>query len=92
MNFYDMDFGPLPLYTIDPPAFEEPEKPMRFDEMKRLSSELSKGIPQVRIDFYENNSGIYFGEMTFFHGGGFSEIHPKEWNLKMGDWIKLPNK
>lgn len=92
MNFYDMDFGPLPLYTKDPPAFEEPEKPMRFDEMKRLSSELSKGIPQVRVDFYENDSGIYFGEMTFFHGGGFSEIHPKEWNLKMGDWIKLPNK
>lgn len=91
MNFYDMDFEPLPLYTKDPPAFEDPEKPMSFEEMKRLSSELSKGIPQVRVDFYENDTGIYFGEMTFFHGGGFSEVHPKEWNLKMGDWIKLPN-
>ena len=90
MNFYNMDFEPLPLYTKDPPAYDNPPKPKRFEEMKSLSSKLSIGIPQVRVDFYENDTALYFGEMTFFHGGGLSEIHPKEWNVKMGDWIKLP--
>jgi hypothetical protein len=90
MNFYNMDFEPLPLYTKDPPAYDNPPKPKRFEEMKSLSSKLSRGIPQVRVDFYENDTALYFGEMTFFHGGGLSEIHPKEWNVKMGDWIKLP--
>lgn len=89
-NFYNMDFEPLPLYTKDPPAFDNPPKPKRFEEMRSLSSELSRGIPQVRVDFYENDMALYFGEMTFFHGGGLSEVHPKEWNIKMGDWIKLP--
>lgn len=90
MNFYNMDFEPLPLYTKDPPAFDNPPKPKRFEEMESLASKLSSGIPQVRVDFYENDTGLFFGEMTLYHGGGLSEVHPKEWNIKMGDWIKLP--
>lgn len=90
MNFYDMDYSPLPLYTRDPPAFIEPEKPKNFEEMKRLAALLSEGVPHVRVDFYENGGAVLFGEMTFYHMGGFSEIHPKEWNLLMGDWIEVP--
>ena len=89
-NFYDMDFNPLLIYTKDPPAFESPEKPARFEKMKTMASKLSKGIPQIRVGFYENDNSIYFGEMTFSHAGGFAEVHPREWNLRMGDWIKLP--
>lgn len=91
-NYYDMDYSPLPLYTRDPPAFIEPSKPQNFEQMKVLAAKLSEGIPHVRVDFYENNGKVLFGEMTFFHMGGFSEIHPKEWNLLMGDWIRLPRK
>ena len=75
-NFYDMDYSPLPLYTRDPPAFIEPSKPQNFEQMKVLAAKLSEGIPHVRVDFYENNGKVLFGEMTFFHMGGFSEIHP----------------
>lgn len=89
-NFYDMDYNPLPLHTRYPPAFVHPEKPRCFEEMKVLAAKLSEGIPQVRVDFYESGDQLLFGEMTFFHGGGFSEVHPKEWNMKMGDWITLP--
>ncbi|MBR3411524.1 MAG: hypothetical protein IKG81_02420 [Bacteroidales bacterium] len=92
MNFYDMDYSPLPLYTRDPPALIEPERPQNFEEMKLLAAKLSEGIPHVRVDFYENRGKVLFGEMTFFHMGGFSEVHPREWNLLMGDWIKLPRK
>lgn len=92
MDFFDMDYCRLPLYTVDPPAFFPPSKPNGFEEMKGFAALLSQNIPQVRVDFYENEEGVFFGEMTFYHSTGFSEIHPMEWNQKMGEWIKLPKK
>ena len=91
-DFYDMNYRKLPLYTKDPPALVEPSKPCCFAEMRNYARSLSEGIPQVRVDFYEVDGFVYFGEMTFYHSTGFSEVHPKEWNLKMGEWIKLPEK
>ena len=60
--------------------------------MKELAVVLSKNIPELRVDFYEVNNKIYFGELTFFDGSGFDKIEPKEWDKKLGDWIKLPQK
>ena len=59
--------------------------------MKELASKLSKGLPEVRMDFYDVNGKVYFGEFTFFHWGGLMPFEPREWDLKFGDWIKLPN-
>lgn len=39
--------------------------PKHFDYMKQLCSELGKGIPFVRIDFYEAHDKVYLGEFTF---------------------------
>lgn len=89
-NYFDMDFKPLPLYSRDPPAWTLPPKPARFDQMKHLAALLSEGIPHVRVDFYDTTQALLFGEMTFYHMGGFSPIRPPEWNLQMGNWIKLP--
>ena len=69
-----------------------PEKPVCFEEMKELAAKLSIGIPQARIDFYEVNGKVYFGEITFFHWGGMKPFDPEEWDYKFGEWIKLPNK
>lgn len=60
--------------------------------MKLLASKLSAGIPHVRVDFYQVENKIYFGEMTFFHFSGFQPIIPNEWDFKIGSWLKLPNK
>lgn len=65
-------------------------KPSCFEEMKDLASKLSKGIPQVRVDFYEVDGKVYFGELTFFHHGGIVPFYPEEWNYTFGSWIKLP--
>ena len=58
--------------------------------MKELASVLSKGIPHVRVDFYEVNEQVYFGELTFYHWGGAMPFEPEEWDYKFGQWIKLP--
>jgi hypothetical protein len=67
-----------------------PEKPRQFDEMKRLAAELSRGIPHVRTDFYEVDGKVFFGELTFFHGSGLLSFDPEEWDIRLGEWITLP--
>ena len=91
-DFFDMDFNHLPIRMQAPPSKVLPEKPKQFDKLKELASILSQGIPQVRVDFYVVNNRIYFGEMTFYHCGGMVTVQPHEWNVKMGNMIKLPNK
>ena len=91
-DFFDMDFNHLP-FTIDHDMAEvTPEKPQCFDEMKELAAKLSAETPQLRVDFYEVDGRVYFGEMTFFHCSGLAPFHPEEWDKTFGDWVKLPEK
>lgn len=88
-DFFDMDFNHLDIVNIHPQSGKEIKRPEMFEEMKKIAAQLSKGMSHVRIDLYELNGKIYFGEYTFFHGGGFSLFHPLDWENKMGDWIDL---
>ncbi len=91
-DFYDWDFHHLPFTNGHPNADVTPNKPESFEEMKRLAEKLSKGIPHVRIDFYDINGKVYFGEMTFFHWSGMKPFVPEEWDYTFGSWIVLPEK
>lgn len=90
-DFYDMDFNHLPFTNGHPNALKRIEKPKGFEEMKKLSAMLSVNIPHVRVDFYDIDGKIYFGEMTFFHWSGIVPFEPFEWDRKFGDLIKLPD-
>ena len=89
-DFFDVDYNRLPFKQGHPNAKVLPEKPQCFDEMKELAAKLSKGIPHVRVDFYEVNGKVYFGELTFFHFCGLVPFEPEEWDFKLGSWIELP--
>ena len=91
-NFYDMDFNHLPFTNGHENATREVKKPKGFEEMKRLAGVLSQGLPHVRVDFYDINGKVYFGEMTFYHWSGFMPFEPEEWDYKFVEWIKLPAK
>lgn len=89
-DFFDMEFNHLP-FTIDHDMAQvPPPKPTCFEEMKRLAAVLSEGTPQLRVDFYEVDGKVYFGEMTFFHCSGFEGFHPEVWDKTFGDWVILP--
>lgn len=68
---------------------KEIPEPKNFEKMKYFSSILSKDIPFSRIDFYEIDGKLYFGEITFYPASGFGEFSPEEWNEKIGDMITL---
>ena len=90
-DFFDADFNYLPFRQGHENAKIRPEKPKCFEQMKILAAMLSKSLVAVRVDFYEVDGRIYFGEMTFFHHGGWTSFEPKIWDNIFGEWIKLPN-
>ncbi len=89
-DFYDMDFNLLPFTNAHPNSDNSISRPAEFEKMKELATKLSKGIPQVRIDFYDVNGHLYFGEITFYHMSGIVPFVPEEWDYKLGQLIKLP--
>lgn len=89
-DFFDMDFNHMPFTNGHPNAKVQIKSPDTFEKMKELASRLSKGIPQVRVDFYSINGRIYFGELTLSHWSGFTPFEPEEWDYKFGEWIHLP--
>ncbi len=91
-NFYDMNFNFLHFTRGHPNFSGDTQKPKSFDKMKELAEVLSKNIPHVRIDFYDINGQIYFGEITFFPASGLMPFKPSEWDKKLGDYIVLPKK
>ena len=91
-DFFDMEWNHLDIRNGHPNAAVPPERPACFEEMKRLAAELSKGIPQVRVDFYEVDGKALFGEYTFYHMGGFVPFDPDSADFMMGEMFKLPGK
>lgn len=91
-NFYDMDFNPVYFnhgFLRHSPEFQ---KPAAFEEMKRLSEELSSNIPFVRCDFYFVKGRVFFGELTFYDWGGMQPFNAQEDDVFLGELIKLPHK
>lgn len=89
-DYFDADFNHLDIVQRHPMSGKKIEKPVMFEQMKELAAKLSKGLPEVRVDLYEVDGRIYFGEYTFFHHGGIAPFHPDKWDFIWGEQIHLP--
>lgn len=89
-DYYDLKFNHLDIKQKYPHAQEALRKPVTFEKMIDFSKILSKGFPHVRVDFYEVDGHLYFGELTFYHFSGFMPFEPDRWDKVFGDWLKLP--
>ena len=88
-DFFDENFNHLPFKQGHDNAKITPSKPSCFEEMKQVAEKLSAGIPHVRVDLYEINGNVYFGELTFSHFDGTVPFKPKEWDYTFGSWLDL---
>lgn len=88
-DFYDLNFNHLNIIQHYPNSKLKIEKPRNFDKMIELAKILSKNLIHVRVDFYEVNGKVYFGELTFYHFSGFQPFIPEEWDYKFGELINL---
>lgn len=91
ISYASLDWEIEPFKRSDFDNFETlPPKPKGFDKMIEMSKTLAKDIPFVRVDFYDINGQVYFGEMTFFPGAGYTAFHPDQWDEAVGRWLRLP--
>ena len=91
VDFFDLNWNHLDFERHYPNSEIELKKPKKFEKMIELSEILSKELLFVRIDFYNIDGKIYFGEITFYPGSGFEEFTPDEWDLKLGEFLELNN-
>lgn len=91
-DFFDRDYRNLNIKQGHPNAEVPPQRPDLFEQMVTIAEQLSKNIPHVRVDLYQVNGQIYFGEYTFYHFGGMVRFDPEKWDTIFGDWLTLPEK
>lgn len=89
-NIYDCNWN-LMEWGINFPRDVERivEKPQVLNDMIVFAEKLSSEFKQLRVDFYVINGQLYFGEMTFFSGGGFTNFKPQSLDKKYGDILQL---
>ena len=90
-DFFDNDWNHMPFRLQNfPNAKTTPAKPRHHETMLMLAAEIAKGHPHLRVDFYDVEGKVYFGEITFFTLSGYNTINPEEWDTKLGSYIHLP--
>lgn len=89
---YDLNWEPHPELSIFdghlPQAKQLLKRPKNFEKMVKIASELSKGFPEIRVDLYEVEDKIYFGEFTFTSCGGQMNYFNNDYLLYMGALCK----
>ena len=84
-NFYDRDWNNLYVSSDCPPADRSIPKPDNLDEMLRIAEKLSEDFPYVRVDLYNVDGRVYFGELTFYPWSGYVQFTPDEWDFTFGE-------
>lgn len=65
------------------------ERPKCLEEMISIAEQLSRAFVYCRVDLYLLGEQIFFGEITFHHGGGCEVFSPAEWDKKLGNFLDL---
>ena len=91
-DYFDRDYNWLDFRWGYDHADVLPQKPKNYEKMFALAEKLAEGTPELRVDFYESDGRVYFGELTFFDGSGFDKMEPKSFDEMLGSWVQLPEK
>lgn len=91
-NLYNTKWELQPFLITWKNTKKEILPPENLEKMVELAKILSKDLNLVRVDFYNVDGKIYFGEMTFTSGSGTEEFIPSKYNRILGDMLELPSK
>lgn len=93
IDFYDTKWQHQEFIGLNPLVKHAPSQapmPKNYNQMIDIATTLSKGMPFVRVDLYNVDGTIYFGEITFYPASGFGTFRPSDWDYKLGQMINLP--
>ncbi len=91
-NFYDIEWNDLHITSDCEPVNRKMEKPKNFDKMIKIAEKLSEDFPFVRVDLYNMEGKIYFGELTFYPWSGYVQFTPDSFDFELGEKFRLPKK
>lgn len=83
--FFDTKWNQLDLYYREGASRPAIEKPINLEQMVSIASRLSACFDFVRVDLYNIDGKIYFGELTFTPVAGGLKLLPESWDLKLGE-------
>ena len=86
----DRNLSLLPYSEIGYKIPNNIQKPDNYDKMLEVAEKISKEFPHVRVDLYNINGRIIFGEMTFFDSSGYGLFSPDEFDFVLGKYFHLP--
>lgn len=93
LGFYDEKFNKMPYRRTDfGDITSHLVKPENFEEMIEIATKLSEEFPHVRVDFYNVNGKIIFGELTFYNASGYTSFEPDVFDYILGEQFVLPDK
>lgn len=87
--YYDRNWVQVPYSFGKVPKVSLNEMPEQYPEIIRLAEILAEPFPYIRVDFYDINGKLYVGELTFYSGGGFSKLNPREWDYILGKELDI---
>lgn len=90
-NFYDVNWNKLDFTLLYPNSITSSEKPKNLEIMLTLANRLSSDHRFCRVDLYEVNGKVYFGELTFCPEGGCAPFSSFETDLKLGKYFYATN-
>lgn len=88
-DFYDLNWNHYDVTNSHPNSSVPVDIPPHFREMMDAASKLSKDFPLVRVDLYDENGKVMFGELTFLHFGGLHPFNPREFDKIFGDMFDI---
>ena len=92
---YDGNWNRLPFIWVGAESYRESinkadvPKPKTLEKMKEFGSIVAKNFKLVRVDFYDVDGKLYFGEITLHHGSGRDKFFPEKYDLIFGEKLKL---
>lgn len=92
---YDKTWKRLPFVYVEEWTYNEKintsnvTRPASFDDMLAFGEKIARNFKFVRVDFYDVDGKMYFGEITPFHSGGNAFFFPAEYDLIYGQKLKL---
>lgn len=88
-NYYDVEWNETDFQYSNENSGRKIEKPKNLKEMLEISKVLSEEFEHVRVDFYEVDGKLYFGELTFFTASGSGKFNPEKYDEIIGSWLHL---
>lgn len=93
IDFFDTDWNHQEFVGLNPNVTHAqvlPERPAHLETQIHIAKELSKDIPFSRIDLYEINNKVYFGEITLYPASGIGKFRPEQYDQILGQLLVLP--